>query len=196
MDELAGAAGVDPLEFRLAHLETGRLRDVLEAAAQRFDWVARVKQKRRNIGVGLACGTEKGSFVAACAEVEIDRERRRILPREICEVFECGAIINPDNLQSQVEGAVIMGLGPALHEEVLLEDGRMQNPSFAAYQVPRFRDVPVLKIHLLDRPDLPSAGGGETPIIAVAPAIANAVFHATGARLRDLPLRLPDKLPS
>jgi isoquinoline 1-oxidoreductase len=194
MDELATAAGADPLEFRLAHLPTGRLRDVLEAAAKRFKWTERVKQKRPNFGVGLACGTEKGSFVAACVEVEIDGKQKKIIPRHICEVFECGAIINPDNLRAQVEGAIIMGLGPALREEMQFEAGRMQNASFSMYEVPRFRDVPAFDLHLLNRTDLPSAGAGETPIIAVAPAIGNAVFHATGVRLRKMPMRLPEKM--
>lgn len=196
MDELASASGVDPLEFRLAHLEPGRLRDVLEAAAKRFNWSERVKQKSRNRGFGLACGTEKGSYVAACVEVEIDRERKRIIPRHVCEVFECGPIINPDNLRAQVEGAIIMGLGPALREAMQFENGQMKNASFGDYAVPRFQDSPTLDIHLLNRIDLDSAGGGETPIIVVAPAIGNAVFHATGVRLREMPMRLPEKMPS
>jgi CO/xanthine dehydrogenase Mo-binding subunit len=192
MDELAAAAGADPLEFRLAHLEPGRLRDVLVEVARRFNWTERVKQKSRTRGVGLACGTEKGSYVAACVEVELDQERKLIIPRQVCEVFECGAIINPDNLRAQVEGAIIMGLGPVLREEMRFENGRMLNASFAEYQTPRLKDVPELDIHLLNRPDLASAGGGETPIIAVAPAIGNAICHATGVRLRDLPMRFPE----
>ncbi len=190
MDELAAAAGADPLEFRLAHLENARLRAVLETAAKQFDWKERVKQKSGDRGVGLACGTEKGSYVAACAEVEIDRKQNKIAVRRVCEVFECGAILNPDNLLAQVQGAVIMGLGPALREEMQFEKGEMLNPYFRKYQVPRFEDVPELDIHLLDRPDLPSAGAGETPIIAVAPAVANAVFHATSVRVRAMPIRL------
>jgi CO/xanthine dehydrogenase Mo-binding subunit len=192
MDELAAASGADPLEFRLAHLEQGRLRDVLEEAARRFNWRERVKQKDRNLGVGLACGTEKGSYVAACVEVELDFGRKRIVPRLVCEVFECGAIINPDNLRAQVEGAIIMGLGAVLREEMRFEEGRMLNASFSEYEVPRFKDVPELDLHLRNRSDLSSAGGGETPIVAVAPAIGNAVFHATGVRLRDLPMRFPE----
>ena len=193
MDELAASAGVDPLEFRLAHLESGRLRDVLVEAAGRFNWPERVKQKSRTRGIGLACGTEKGSYVAACVEVELDLAQKRIIPRYVCEVFECGAIINPDNLRAQVEGAIIMGLGPVLTEEMRFENGRMLNASFSEYQTPRLRDVPQLDIHLLNRTDLASAGGGETPIIAVAPAIGNAIFHATGVRVRNLPMPFPEK---
>ncbi len=192
MDELAQAAGSDPLEFRLAHLENPRLRAVLEAAAARFGWKERSTKSVPGKGVGLACGTEKGSYVAACVEVEIDRKQNRILVRRVSEAYECGAILNPAGLLSQVQGAVIMGLGPALREEVKFDHGEMLATSFRKYAVPRFEDTPDLDIQLLDRPDLPSAGAGETPIIAIAPAIANAVFQATGERLRSLPLRMSE----
>ena len=190
MDELAMAAKADPLEFRLAHLENPRLRAVLEAAASRFDWKSRVARKNSNIGIGLACGTEKGSYVAACVEIAIDSAQKKINVRQVSQVFECGAIINPDNLLKQVQGAIIMGLGPALREEMRFENGKMLNASFRKYQVPRFDDVPEMDIHLLNRLDLPSAGAGETPIIAVAPAIANAVANATGVRVRSMPIQL------
>jgi isoquinoline 1-oxidoreductase len=191
MDELAAAAGMDPLDFRLAHLENPRLRAVLEQAAQRFNWRERVQQKQPDVGVGLACGTEKGSYVAACAEIVVDRTHDRIVVRRVCEVFECGAILNPDNLLSQVQGCILMGMGPALREEMRFQDGKMRNANFAGYQVPRFSDVPELDIHLLHRPDLASVGGGETPILTIAPALANAVFHATGHRVTALPIRVP-----
>jgi isoquinoline 1-oxidoreductase len=106
-------------------------------------------------------------------------------------VFECGAVLNPANLTAQIQGAIIMGLGPVLREEMRFEDGKILNASFDDYLVPRFADVPELDIHLLDRPDLPSVGGGETPIIAVAPAIANAIFRATGKPVNAMPIRLP-----
>lgn len=189
MDELAAAAGTDPLDFRLAHIENARLRAVLETAAQRFGWKECVKKKIPNSGVGLACGTEKGSYVAACAETAI--EDGKILVKRVCEVFECGAILNPTNLFSQVQGAIIMGLGPALREEMQFENGEILNPGFRRYQVPRFADLPEFDIHLLNRPDLDSVGAGETPIICIAPAIANALFHATGKRVRQMPVRVP-----
>jgi isoquinoline 1-oxidoreductase len=196
MDELAAAAKIDPLDFRLAHLENARLRAVLEAAAKRFDWKKRVAQRKPNTGVGLACGTEKGSYVATCAQIEVDREKNKIAVQHVCQVFECGVILNPDNLLNQVQGAIIMGLGPALREEMQFENGKILNPSFGKYRVPRFDDVPELDIHLLNRPDLPSAGAGETPIIGIAPAIANAVFHAAGTRIRSMPIRLPERKPA
>lgn len=102
--------------------------------------------------------------------------------------FECGAILNPGNLEAQVDGCVIQGLGAALSEEIRFADGRLLNGSFSRYATPRFRDVPPMETVLLDRPDIESAGAGETPIIAVAPALSNAVFSATGERRRSLPL--------
>jgi isoquinoline 1-oxidoreductase len=196
MDELAAAAGADPLDFRLAHLEESgnpaRIRAVLEEAAKRFNWRERIKQKQPNVGVGLSCGTEKGSFVAACAEIAINRAENKIVVKRVCQVYECGTIYNPDNLRSQVEGCIIMGLGLALREAMVFANGKMENARFSEYPVPRLSELPELDIHLLNRTDLPAVGGSETPIIAIAPAIANAVFHATGKRVRAMPIRVPE----
>jgi isoquinoline 1-oxidoreductase len=190
MDELAEAAGRDPLEFRMAHLENVRIKNVLAAAAEKFGWAARVKQKRPGRGVGLACGTEKNSVVAACVEVEIDKTGAPRLV-EIVEAFECGALLNPGNVRSQVEGCILMGLGAALREEMLFTNGRVTNGRFSSYRVTRLRDIPEkMDIILLDRKDLEPAGAGETPIIAVAPAMANAMFSITGRRVRRMPLRV------
>ena len=189
MDELAASAGLDPLEFRLAHLQNPRLRTVLEKAAKEFGWAERRKTVTPERGVGLACGTEKNSVVAACVEVALDGPKGDIRVTEVCEAFECGPILNPANLLSQVQGCIVMGLGGALTEELQFDDGRILNPRFSGYRVPRFRDVPRIDVHLVENRDIPPAGGGETPIIAVAPAIGNAVFAATGVRLRAMPLR-------
>ena len=190
IDELADAAGKDPLEFRLAHLEDERLRGVLEQAAKKFDWPAARGKREKNVGVGLACGFEKRSYVAACAEVEVDPSSGQIKVRRVSQAFDCGAVINPENLVMQVQGAIIMGLGPALREEMKFEDGQMQNAAFSKYLVPRFDDVPQIDITLINHTEQQSVGAGETPIIAIAPAIANAVFHATGQRIRQMPLKL------
>jgi isoquinoline 1-oxidoreductase len=190
MDELAAVAGADPYAFRRSHLEDARLRAVLDTAASQFGWQERASRKDPGISIGLACGTEKGSFVAACAEIEISRREKKFKVRRVCQAFECGAIVNPANLLSQVQGAIIMGLGAALREEIQFENGMILNASFGEYLVPRLEDVPELDIYLVNRPDLPSAGAGETPIIAIAPAIANAVFRATGTSVQAMPVRI------
>jgi nicotinate dehydrogenase subunit B len=189
MDELAARIGMDPLRFRLHNLRDERLRAVLIAAADRFGWTDwRAPAGTTSRGIGIACGSEKGGYVATCAEVDVDRASGRITVRRIVEAFECGAIVSPDGLHNQVEGSIIMGLGGALWEAVEFADGRILNPRLAQYRVPRFSDVPPIEIVLLDRRDLPSAGAGETPIITVAPAIAAAIQRATGTWLRALPL--------
>src|SRR5262249_18727405 len=146
----------------------------------------------KNRGIGLACSTEKGGFVATCAEVEIDRTSGTVKILRIVEAFECGAIMNPANLRRQVEGAIVMGLGGALTEAIEFENGKLLNGSFGGYDVPRMKDVPPIEVVLLDRPDLESVGAGECPIVTVAPAIANAVFDAVGVRIRQMPVKSDD----
>jgi nicotinate dehydrogenase subunit B len=180
MDELARELRMDPLEFRRKNLNDARLAAVLDAAAKAFGW------SRRPKGSGIAAGFDKGGYLATCAEVAVTGGTVKIV--RLAAAFECGAIINPDNLRNQIEGAIIMGLGGALREAIEFENGRILNPHFSAYPVPRFSDVPEIEIAVLDRKDLPSAGAGETPIVGVAPAIGNAIFDATGIRLRSLPL--------
>ena len=124
--------------------------------------------------------------MASCVHVRMEGGELEIL--RIVTAYECGAIVNPDTVASQIEGATVMGLGGALFEAVHFDAGRIQNSSMRSYRVPRFTDVPAIEVVLIDRPDIPSAGAGETPIITVAPAIANAIFAATGARIRTLPL--------
>jgi isoquinoline 1-oxidoreductase len=128
--------------------------------------------------------------VAACVEVEVDPRTSTPKLLEICEAYECGAVVNPAGLRAQVEGAIIMGLGAALREEVLFDDGKLKNARFSGYRVPRFRDMPKIELVLVDKRSADPVGAGETPIIAVAPAMANAIFVATGQRVRSLPLRL------
>ena len=106
----------------------------------------------------------------------------------VVEAFECGAVVNPDHLRNQIEGAIVMAIGGALFEQIRFENGRMLNPRLSQYRVPRFTDVPVIEVVLVDRKDLPSAGAGETPIVGLAPAVANAIFQATGKRLRSMPM--------
>jgi isoquinoline 1-oxidoreductase len=190
MDAVARGLGVDPVEFRLTHLTDPRLRAVLAAAAQKSGWP---RASTNGAALGIACGLEKGGYVATAAEVALEPAANggarpfRIL--RLTVVFECGAIVNPDGLDNQVEGAVVQGLGGALFEAVTFANGRILNGSLAQYRVPRFKDVPPIDVVLLDRPDLPSAGAGETPIVCVAPAIGSAL-RAFGEVRAELPLRL------
>jgi nicotinate dehydrogenase subunit B len=157
---------------------------VLTAAAQKSGWP---KASRANRVIGIACGTEKGSYVATAAEVS--RAAQGFTVERVVVVFECGAIVNPDGLHNQVEGAVVQGLGGALFEAVEFANGAIANGAMARYRVPRFKDIPPIEIVLLDRKDLPSAGAGETPIVCVAPAIGAAV-RALGDVAPALPVRL------
>jgi isoquinoline 1-oxidoreductase len=186
MDELAHAAQIDPLEFRMKNLSDPRLRAVFESAAKAFGWLEKKTQPGQ--GFGMGGGVEKGGYVATCAEINVDQNSGEVRVVRIVTAFECGAIVNPDGLRHQVIGANIMGLGGALFESIEFENGRILNPHFAQYRVPRFRDIPKIEAILLDRKDLPPAGAGETPIVGIAPAIGNAIFDATGVRLRALPL--------
>jgi nicotinate dehydrogenase subunit B len=186
INELANVAGLDPLAFRLRNLKDERLRAVLEAAAQKFEW--KKSQPAKGRGFGLACGSEKGSFVATCAEIAVDPATSKIRIVRAVTAFECGTVLHPDNLKNQIEGAVIQGIGGALFEEIEFDRGQIKNGRFSDYRVPRFRDTPQLETVLVNRPDLAPIGAGETPIIAIAPAVAAAIFQATGVRPRCLPM--------
>jgi len=170
MDALARAATIDPVAFRLQNLTNERIRDVLEAAARTIGWP---KASRADRSLGIACGTEKGSYIATAAEVA--RTSDGFAVTRVVAVFECGAIVNPYGLRNQVEGSIVQGLGGALFEAIRFADGKLLNGTMAEYRVPRFKDVPPIEVVLLDRRDLPSAGAGETPIVCIAPAIGSAV---------------------
>jgi nicotinate dehydrogenase subunit B len=185
MDELAAALKIDPLAFRLKNLANPRMLAVFDAATARFGWAKNRPANGR--GFGLACGTEKGSYFACCAEVSMGSGREVHIER-VVESFECGAVVNPEHLKNQVEGAIIMGIGGALYESIDFANGRILNPRLSRYRVPRFTDVPKIEVVLVDRKDLPSAGAGETPIMGIAPAIANAIYNASGLRVRSMPI--------
>jgi len=133
-------------------------------------------------------GYETLGNIATFAEVNVDRKSGDAKVVRVVSGFECGAIVNPDNLRNQIEGSNIQGLGGALFEAIEFENGTILNGRMSEYRVPRFSDVPVLETVLLDRKDLPSAGAGECPVVGLAPAIANAIFDASDVRLRSLPL--------
>jgi CO/xanthine dehydrogenase Mo-binding subunit len=184
MDEIARTLGIDAVDFRMRHLTNERLRAVLTTAAQKIGWPGPPGAGR---ALGIACGTEKGGYVATAAE--LSRRANGFTVVRLVVVFECGAIVNPDGLKNQVEGAVVQGLGGALFESIEFAGGAITNGSMARYRVPRFKDVPPIETVLLDRKDLPSAGAGETPIVCVAPAIGSAA-RAFGQVARQLPVTL------
>jgi len=192
MDELAQAVKQDPLEFRLKNLKDERLRAVFEAAARQFGWG---RSKSAGQGFGMGGGYEKLGNVATFAEVHVDRTSGEVKVLRVVSAFECGAIVNPDGVRNQVEGSNVQGLGGALFEAIQFENGKILNGRLSQYRVPRFSDLPAIETVLVDRKDIPSVGAGECPMIGLAPAIANAIFDATGTRLRALPLA-PDGLKS
>jgi len=189
IDRLATEGGEDPLAFRLARLTDARMRGVLEAAVDRFGVRDFRSAKDDHVGVGVACGTEKGSYVATCAEVYADRAGGVIDVRRLTVAYDCGPVLNPLNLRSQIEGGVIMGLGGGLSEAIDFHEGKLLNARFKQYEVPRFEDTPPIDVVMVQPSGVDPVGAGETPIIAVAPAIANAIRMATGADLTALPLR-------
>jgi nicotinate dehydrogenase subunit B len=186
MDELAHALKMDPLEFRMKNLKNERLRAVFQAAADKFGWGKHKAGPGQ--GFGMGGGYEKLGNIATFAEVNVDRKSGTVKVVRMVSAFECGAIVNPGNLRNQVEGSNVQGMGGALFEAIGFENGKILNGRMSEYRVPRFSDLPLIETVLLDRKDLPSAGAGECPMIGLAPAIANAIFDATGVRLRSLPL--------
>jgi isoquinoline 1-oxidoreductase len=191
MDELAHALKMDPLEFRIKNLKNERLHAVFQAAADKFGWGKRKAEPGQ--GFGMGGGYEKLGNIATFAEVNVDRKSGSVKVARVVSALECGAIVNPDNLRNQIEGSNVQGLGGALFEAIEFENGKILNGRMSQYRVPRFSDLPLIETALLDRTDLPSAGAGECPMIGLAPAIANAIFDATGVRLRSLPL-VPERL--
>jgi nicotinate dehydrogenase subunit B len=185
MDELAHEVKMDSLEFRLKNLKNERLRAVFQAAAKQFGWG---KSKSPGQGFGMGGGYEKLGNIATFAEVNVDSKSGDVKIVRVVSAFECGAIVNPDNLRNQIEGSNVQGLGGALFEAIEFNNGKISNGRLSQYRVPRFSDLPALETVLLDRKDIPSVGAGECPMIGLAPAIANAIFDATGKRLRALPL--------
>jgi isoquinoline 1-oxidoreductase len=194
IDELAHTVNMDPLAFRLKNIKDERMRGVLEAAAKAFGW----GQTKPAAGhaFGISCGFEKNGYVATCVEVAIekpsgkdaDKQNSKMRIVRVVEAFDCGAVVNPTHLKNQIEGAITMAIGGALFESIQFENGKILNPHFASYRVPRFSDTPAIEVVLVDRKDIPSAGAGETPIVGLAPAVGNAIFNAAGVRLRSLPL--------
>ena len=193
-DELAAAAGLDPVEFRLRGLEDKRGIEVIRRAAALMNWESR-PSPGANRNAALAHGRgfayvhykHSESYVAMGMEVAVERSSGRIKVERVACAFDCGQIINPDGARAQVEGSILQTLSRALMEEVQFDRTRVTSVDWSSYPILRFPDVPKLDIVLIDRPTEQPVGAGEAACTTVAAALANAVFDATGARLRIVP---------
>lgn len=190
MDELADAAGADPVEFRLKHLDDPRGRDVIEKAAQGFGW-QKGQNAPRDRGYGFAFARYKNlaAYCAIATEVEVNKETGR--PRLVRAVaaVDSGQVVNPDGLINQIEGAIVQSMSWTLYEAVTFDDTRITSIDWQTYPILRFNSVPdSIEVHIINRPGQPFLGSGETGQGPAAASIANAIANATGKRLRDLPL--------
>ena len=190
MTELAELAGIDPVEFRLNHLEDKRGREVVEKAAKEFGWQKGQKPvPDRGYGFAFARYKSLAAYCAIASEVEVDRESGR--PRLIRAVaaVDSGQVVNPDGLTNQIEGAIMQSMSWTLYEAVTFDDTRITSTDWQTYPILRFDAVPdKIDVHIINRPGLPFLGSGETGQGPAAASIANAIANATGKRLRDLPL--------
>jgi CO/xanthine dehydrogenase Mo-binding subunit len=190
MDELAAAAGADPVEFRLKHLNDPRGRDVIQKAAQEFGW-KKGQQAPRDRGYGFAFARYKNlaAYCAIATEVEINSETGR--PRLVRAVaaLDSGQVVSPDGLANQIEGGIMQSMSWTLYESVTFDDTRITSIDWQTYPILRFNSVPEsIDVHIINRPGLPFLGSGETAQGPAAASIANAITNATGKRLRNLPL--------
>ncbi len=186
IDVLAAAARIDPYEFRLRNLADPRMLRVVKAVAGKFGWTPKPAPSGR--GVGLACGADSGTYVAAMVEIDLDKATGAVRVERVACAQAMGLVVNPDGAHQQMEGCLTMGLGYALSEEVRFTGREIANRNFDSYELPRFSAVPRIDTVILNEPDTPSQGGGEPAIIPVGAAIANAIFDASGARVRRLPM--------
>ncbi len=191
MDELAAAAGADPVEFRLRYLTDPRAKAVLEAAAQKSGWPNRPAPSQAGLksgrGVAYVRYDRTEAYVAAVADVEVNPADGQVRVTRVVVVHDCGLIINPDGLRNQIEGNVIQAISRTLKEEVKFDRAMVTSLDWRLYPILRFPEIPEVIIELIDRPDQPSVGAGEPANSAIPAAIANAFFDATGARLRTVP---------
>ena len=186
MDVLAAEAGLDPVEFRLRNLTDKRMRRVLETVARRFGWKAAKAPSGR--GVGVACGIYTGTYMATMAELTVDRKTGKIAVKRIAFAHDQGPTVNPEGTQQQIEGAIIMGLGCALSEEVHFTGTGVDTKNFDSYELVRYSSLPKMDIALLLDSDAPVSGCGEPPVINLGAVVANAVFDAVGVRMTQLPM--------
>jgi CO/xanthine dehydrogenase Mo-binding subunit len=193
IDELAAAAGVDPMEYRLRYLADPRERAVLNAAAEKAGWVPRPSlhitetELTEGRGVAFARYENDQAIVACIAEVQVGQNTGVVRVRRVIVAHDCGLIINPDGVKNQIEGNVIQSLSRALKEEVQFDELRITSVDWKTYPILNFSEVPDIEIVLLNRPDQPAVGAGEPSTVTTAAAVANAIFDATGVRLRQIP---------
>ncbi len=200
-DELAAAAGADPVAFRLRGLTDPRAIDVLQRATQMLGWQTRPSPNPRpaqdNVltgrGVAYARYKQSENYVAMAMEVAVDPASGRIGVQRVTCAHDCGLVVNPDGLRNQIEGSIVQTLSRALHEEVTFDRSRVTSVDWVSYPLLTFPEVPGIEVALLDRPTLPPFGAGEASTAPVAAALANAVFDATGVRLRAVPFT-PDRV--
>jgi CO/xanthine dehydrogenase Mo-binding subunit len=190
MDELAQLAGADPVEFRLAHLEDKRGREVIEQAAQGFGWEkGKTPPAGRGYGFAFARYKNLAAYCAVVSEVEVNRETGRARLVRAVAAADAGQVVNPDGLINQIEGAIVQSMSWTLYESVTFDDARITSIDWQTYPILRFNAVPdSIEVHLINRPGQPFLGSGETGQGPAAASIANAIANATGKRLRDLPL--------
>lgn len=185
IDEMAAAAKQDPVVYRLALLnKSPRAKAVLELAAEKADWG---KALPKGSGRGVSLQFVFGSYLAQVAEVEVSKNGAVHVHRVICAV-DCGTAVNPDTVQAQIQSGVIFGITAALYGEITLQDGRVEQSNFDTYQMLRMNEAPAIEVHIVKSSE-PPGGIGETGTSAIVPAIANAIFAATGMRLRKMPVR-------
>jgi nicotinate dehydrogenase subunit B len=190
MDELASLAGADPVEFRLKHLDDSRGRDVIAKAAEGFGWLkAQTAPRDRGFGFAFARYKNLAAYCAVASEVEVNRETGRARLVRAVAAVDSGQVVNPNGLINQIEGAIVQSTSWTLYESVSFDDRRITSVDWQTYPILRFDAVPEsIDVHIINRPGLPFLGSGETGQGPAAASIANAIAHATGKRLRDLPL--------
>ncbi len=190
MDELAAAARVDPVEFRLRHLDDARAREVVRVAAEKFGWKSgAASPPGRGRGFAFARYKNHAAYCAVACEAEVDRESRRVRLLRVVAAVDSGQVVNPDGLRNQIEGAILQSASWTLYERVSFDEKRIRSVDWATYPILRFAAVPEsVEVHIVDRPGEPFLGSGEAGQGPTAAALANAIAHASGKRLRDLPL--------
>jgi nicotinate dehydrogenase subunit B len=189
MDELASVAGADPVAFRLAHINDPRARAVIEAVTSRAGWTPGVAGDGvHGRGIGFAKYKTLATYVAVVAEIEVDRSTGSVRVPRVVVAADAGQIINPNGLKNQLEGGVIQSTSWTLHEALRFDPSHIKSRNWASYPILTMPEVPLVEVALIDRPNERSLGAGEASSGPTAAAIANAVAHATGARVRDLPL--------